>query len=91
MRKKKKNAKKKLNKLDRYIIFSFTVLLTYTGIELTLATLTGISHDTLTTCLYAAFGGEVLAAALIKVFNIRNEDRWDRDFEQIDLEEETNG
>lgn len=91
MRKNKKNAKKKLNKLDRYIIFSFTVLLAYTGIELVLATLTGISHDTLTTCLYAAFGGEVLAAALIKVFNIRNEDRWDRDFEQIDLEEETNG
>lgn len=87
----KRKIKKKLNKLDRYIIFSFTVLLTYTGIELALATLTGITHDTLTTCLYAAFGGEVLAAALIKVFNIRNEDRWDRDFEQIDLEEETNG
>ena len=86
-----RKTKKRLNKLDRYIIFSFSVLLGYTGIELTLATLTGISHDTLTTCLYAAFGGEVLAAALIKVFNIRNEDRWDRDFEQIDLEEETNG
>lgn len=87
----KRKTKKRLNKLDRYIIFSFSVLLGYTGIELTLATLTGITHDTLTTCLYAAFGGEVLAAALIKVFNIRNEDRWDRDFEQIDLEEETNG
>lgn len=87
----KRKTKKRLNKLDRYIIFSFSVLLGYTGIELTLATLTGISHDTLTTCLYAAFGGEVLAAALIKVFNIRNEDRWDRDFEQINLEEESNG
>lgn len=58
--------KKRFNDLDKFIIFSFTVMLVYTISEFVVSTITGISHDTLTTCLYAAFGGELLLCALIK-------------------------
>lgn len=63
----------KIPSLTKYIIFSFAVLLIYSVIEFIFSTLTGISHDTLTTCLYACFGGEVLACALIKVFKLKEE------------------
>lgn len=64
---------KKIPSLTKYIIFSFAVLLLYTVIEFIFSTISGISHDTLTTCLYACFGGEVLACALIKVFKLKEE------------------
>lgn len=62
------------NKLDRYLIFSISVLITYAVIEMVTATLTGVEHSTLTTCIYSAFGGEFFMAALIKIFNIRKGD-----------------
>lgn len=61
---------KKLNGLDKYVIFSIVLLLVYTIIEFVAASITGISHDTLTTCFFAAFAGEVLSCALIKVFKL---------------------
>ncbi len=68
--------KKRLNDLDRYIIFSFSVMLVYTLFEFILSTITGVSHDTLTTCLYGAFGGELLLCAVIKRFKLKKEDRF---------------
>lgn len=62
---------KKLNDLDKFIIFSFAVMLGYTAAEFVVSTITGVSHDTLTTCLYAAFGGELLLCALIKKYKLR--------------------
>ena len=67
----RQTSKKKLTKLDKYLIFSIGVLLVYTGVELFTATQFGIGHDTLTTCIFSAFGGEFFMAALIKIFNIR--------------------
>ena len=52
--------------LDRYLIFSFAALLLYTLVEFIISTITGISHDTLTTCFFAAFGGETLWCAILK-------------------------
>ena len=63
--------KKKLPDLDKYIIFSFAVMIVYTIFEFVFSTITGISHDTLTTCLYGAYGGELLMCALIKRLKIR--------------------
>lgn len=63
---------KKLSKLDKYLIFSITVLIAYTITELVLTTITGYEHATLTTCLFSAFGGEFLMAALIKIFNVKS-------------------
>jgi hypothetical protein len=63
---------KKLSKLDKYLIFCIAVLIAYTIAEIITATMTGIEHSTLTTCLFSAFGGEFLMAALIKIFNIKS-------------------
>lgn len=63
--------KKKLNDLDKYVIFSICVLLIYSICEFIFSTLTGISHDTLTTAVYGAFGGEILACCLIKIFKLK--------------------
>ena len=63
--------RKQLPDLDKYIIFSFAVMIVYTVFEFVFSTITGVSHDTLTTCLYSAFGGELLMCALIKRLKLR--------------------
>lgn len=65
--------KKEMPDLDKYIIFSFVVMLTYTIFEFIFSTITGVTHDTLTTCLYSAFGGELLMCAMIKRLKLRRE------------------
>jgi hypothetical protein len=61
----------KLPGLDKYIIFSFSVMILYTVFEFVVSTVSGVSHDTLTTCLYGAFGGELLLCAMIKKFKLK--------------------
>lgn len=68
-----KLKKKPLPDLDKYIIFSFAVMLLYTVVEFIFSTITGISHDTLTTCLFGAFGGELLLCAMIKRLKLRRD------------------
>ena len=63
--------KRKLNDLDKYVIFSICVLLVYSICEFVFSTITGIAHDTLTTAVYAAFGGEILSCCLIKIFKLK--------------------
>ncbi len=62
---------RKLPDLDKYIIFSFAVMIIYTIFEFIFSIITGVSHDTLTSCLYGAFGGELLMCALIKRFKLK--------------------
>jgi hypothetical protein len=62
---------KKLNGLDKYVIFSISVLLIYTIVEMTISTISGISHDTVTTAVFSCFGGEILSCALIKIFKLK--------------------
>lgn len=57
--------------LTLYVIFSITAIIAYTIVEQIISTNTGISHDTLTTCFYACFGGEILCCALIKIFKLK--------------------
>lgn len=56
--------------LDRYVVFSLSVLLIYTCVALW-ASFKGVMNDTLTTCVYACFGGEVLSCALIKIYKLK--------------------
>lgn len=63
---------KKLNGLDKYVIFSIAVLLIFTGAEMVTSFYTG-THDTLTTALFATFGGEILSCALIKIFKLKDD------------------
>lgn len=59
--------------LTKYVIFSITILLLYTVAELVISITTGKSNDTLTTCLFACFGGEILSCALIKIFKLKED------------------
>ncbi len=49
------------------------MLIAYTIAEMLLSSVCGISNDTLTTCFFGVFGGEVLMCALIKIFKLRGE------------------
>lgn len=69
----KRRIKKKLPTLDRYLVFSFAVMLIYALAEFIISTITGVSHDTLTTCIFAAFGGELLMLCMIKRLKLRKE------------------
>lgn len=62
-----------MKSLDKYVIFSISVMLVYAVVELVLSSITGINHDTLTTALYGCFGGEILSCALIKIFKLKGE------------------
>jgi len=63
--------RKQLPDLDKYIIFSFSVMLVYTVSEFVVSTITGVAHETLTVSLYGAFGGELLLCAMIKRLKLR--------------------
>lgn len=65
---------KKLRGLDKYLIFSYGILILYTICEMTLSTIYGIHHDTLTQALFLCFGGETLYCAVIKVFKLRSKE-----------------
>lgn len=66
-------SKKKCSGLDKYVIFSITILLIFAIAEMIVSSKTGQTHDTLTSCVYAAFGGEILSCALIKIFKLRGD------------------
>lgn len=59
--------------LTKYVVFSIALLLVYSAAEFVFTTITGKSHDTLTTCIFACFGGEILSCALIKIFKLKEE------------------
>ena len=65
----------KLSGLDKYVIFSIGVTLVYTVAEFITSTVTGVSKDTLSTCVYGFFAGEIVVAGLIKIFKLREEDK----------------
>lgn len=64
--------KVKLNGLDKYVIFSISVVLIYTIAEFITSTLTGIEKSSLTAGVYGFFGGEIVTAGLIRAFKIRH-------------------
>lgn len=59
--------------LTKYVVFSIVTVILYTIAEFITSTITGISHDTLTGCVYAFFGGEIVTCGLIKIFKLRRE------------------
>lgn len=68
-----KKKRKKISALDKYVIFSFSVLLIYTIAQTIVSIKTEMELSTLTTCFFAAFGGEILMCALIKRLKLKNE------------------
>lgn len=70
----------KLHSLTIYVVFSIAFVIFYSAVEFIISTLTGISHDTLTTCVYAFFAGEVVTAGLIKIFKPKEKKNEGDDF-----------
>lgn len=68
----KRRRRRHMRSLTKFIIFSFAALIAYTIISQLIAVRSGAQLDTLTTCFFSAFGGEVLACALIKIFKLKN-------------------
>lgn len=61
--------------LTKFIIFSFAMTIIYTVVAILFQAFTGEGlSDTLTTCYFSLWGGEVLSCALIKVFKLKSED-----------------
>lgn len=59
--------KRKLPALDKYVIFSLAVLIIFTIVSFIYQFITQQEvSGTLTTCFFAAFGGELLSLAMIK-------------------------
>lgn len=71
--KQQREEEKAMHSLTLYVVFSLLALIVYTIVEQILSAVTGFTNDTLTTCFFAAFGGEVLVAGLIKIFKLQNE------------------
>lgn len=67
--------------LDKYVIFSFTVLIIFTIVEIIVGAITQVEQTTLITCFFSTFGGELLLLAMIKRLKLK---RGDISNEQID-------
>lgn len=67
------SKKKKLAKLTKFLLASIGIILIYSVLEFFYSIKTGISHDTLTTCVFAFFGTELASCTLVKIFNIIKE------------------
>ena len=64
---------KKLNTLDKYIIFCLVFLVMYTIAHTVIFAITGLEAKVLDTLVYAAFSGEMLYCFLIKKFKLHEE------------------
>ncbi|MCM1561508.1 MAG: hypothetical protein NC123_18530 [Butyrivibrio sp.] len=64
--------KKRTGALDKYVIFSITILLIYTAAQTIVTLKTGTESTTLTTCFFSVFGGEILMCALIKKWKLKD-------------------
>lgn len=69
-----KKRRRRMRTLDKYVLFSITAILAYTACERYIAAKTGVTADTLTTCFFAAFAGEILSCCLIKMLKLKNKE-----------------
>ena len=65
---------RKLRDLDKYLIFSFTVLIIFTIVYTVIFCIKGDIPDVLVTVFFGTFGGEVVCCALIKRLKLKRGD-----------------
>ena len=70
-----KSKFKNVSSLDIYVTFSILSLIIYTIISQLLAMNYNIILDTLTTCFFGFFGGEIVTCGLIKIFKLRDKEK----------------
>ena len=67
--------------LTKFVIFSFIMTILFTIVVIVSAWWDHAISDTLITCFFALFGGEVLTCALIKIFKLKEEKEDEEDDE----------
>lgn len=67
-----KSKFKNISALDVYVTFSILSLVVYTVISQLFAINFGVILDTLTTCFFGFFGGEIVTCGLIKIFKLKD-------------------
>ena len=72
-RRKKKVEKKKLNTLDKYIIYCLSFISLYTIAHTVIFAITGLEAKVLDALVFSAFAGELLLCFLIKRFKLHEE------------------
>ena len=70
-----KSKFKNISALDVYVTFSILSLIIYTIISQLLSIFYGVVLDTLTTCFFGFFGGEIVTCGLIKIFKLKDLDK----------------
>lgn len=70
-----KSKFKNVRSLDVYVTFSILSLIIYTIISQLLAINFGVILDTLTTCFFGFFGGEIVTCGLIKIFKLKDKEK----------------
>ena len=60
--------------LTKFVIASLLIVIIYSICEFIFSIITGVSHEVLTTCIFALFGTEIAACGLIKIFKIKEEE-----------------
>ena len=70
-----KSKFKNVKALDVYVTFSILSLVVYTIISQLLAIYYSVILDTLTTCFFGFFGGEIVTCGLIKIFKLRDKEK----------------
>lgn len=68
-----KSKFKNISALDVYVTFSILSLVVFTIISQLLAINYGVILDTLTTCFFGFFGGEIVTCGLIKIFKLKDD------------------
>lgn len=63
--------KKKVSKLDVYVVLCIASVFIFTIVNQVMLCFGITINDTLITCFYATFGGEMLSCALIKVLKLK--------------------
>ena len=68
------NKWKPMPSCTKFLVFCYAVLIIYSIVEFTVSSITGVTHDVLTGCVFACFGGvETLGVTIIKVFKLKGE------------------
>jgi hypothetical protein len=78
---KSEGDKEKIRGLDKYLIFSFTIIIVFTIAQSIITTITGVEQSTLITCFFSVFGGETVLCAIIKRLKLKNENNESEDIE----------
>lgn len=66
--------KHKVKSLTKFVVFSLGMVIVFTITMIIVFCRFQMLPDTLVSCFFAVFGGEVLSCALIKIFRLKSDD-----------------